>query len=123
MNLVTAVRLGAGGFAAGVVGGMFGNGGGVIAVFLLSSTAVGVFKDRRLVYANVPVIMLPIALTSALIYRSHSHPDLGTVVAVGVSAFLGGLAGAGLLGKLDPRVISLIFGAVMIVSGLIMALV
>jgi uncharacterized membrane protein YfcA len=48
MTAKKAARLAAGGFAAGVVSGIFGNGGGVLVVFLFGSMAGRLFGDSGL---------------------------------------------------------------------------
>ena len=112
-------RLAAGGFAAGVVNGIFGNGGGVVVVFLFSGLWT-VFSDRREVFANVTASVLPIALTSALIYSSLTPPRASDVVKVGLSSLAGGIVGAFLLGRIDPRALKTIFAILMVASGIMM---
>ena len=70
-NAYVTARLAAGGFAAGVVGGIFGNGGGVLVVFLLGSMAGRLFEDRREIFSNVTAAVLPMAVVSALICLSR----------------------------------------------------
>lgn len=119
---LTAARLGAGGFAAGVVSGIFGNGGGVLTVFLLGALWQKLFKDKREIYSNAPISMLPIALTSALVYSSGASPDKASLIAVAAASLLGGGAGALAMGKMKLKVLSKIFAGIMIVSGVIMLL-
>jgi uncharacterized membrane protein YfcA len=115
-----AARLAAGGFAAGVVSGIFGNGGGVVVVFLFGSMAGRLFSDRREIFSGVTAAVLPMAVTSALIYSSYSPPSLADTVAVAAASLAGGTVGALLLGKIKPDVLKKIFAAVMIVSGVMM---
>ena len=112
-------RLVAGGFAAGVVNGIFGNGGGVVVVFLFSGLWA-IFSDRREVFANVTASVLPIALTSAMIYSSLTPPDPADVLRVGISSLAGGVVGAILLGRIDPRALKTVFAVLMVVSGIMM---
>ena len=113
-------RLAAGGFAAGVVNGIFGNGGGVVIVFLLSGASASLFSDERKVFSNVTAAVLPIATTSALIYSSVSPPGYADVIGVAAASLAGGAIGAMLLGKIRVRALKVIFALIMIVSGIVM---
>ena len=115
----TVARLAAGGFAAGVVNGIFGNGGGVVIVFLLGS-AGALFPEKRDIFANVTAAVLPIALTSALIYSSVSPPMMSDVIAVGAASLAGGIIGAVILGKVNARLLKMLFASLMIISGILM---
>ena len=116
----TVARLIAGGFAAGVINGIFGNGGGVVIVFLFSALSNALFADKRAIFANVTATVLPIALTSALIYSSVTPPALSDVIAVASASLAGGVVGALLLGKIGARMLKIIFAVIMIISGIIM---
>lgn len=115
-----AAELAAGGFAAGVVNGVFGTGGGVLIVFLLGGMAGMLFPDRRYVFANVTAAVLPMALTSTLIYSSLTPPDPADTVTVAAASLAGGMLGALLLGKIKPDLLKKIFAIVMIASGGVM---
>ena len=120
LSAKTVARLGAGGLSAGVVNGIFGNGGGVVVVFLFSSMATVLFSDRREIFSNVTAAVLPIALTSALIYSSVSPPKASDAIAVGAASLAGGIVGAILLGRIDPRALKIIFAVLMVISGILM---
>jgi uncharacterized membrane protein YfcA len=120
LSAKTVARLSAGGLSAGVVNGIFGNGGGVVVVFLFSSMAPLLFSDRREIFSNVTAAVLPIALTSALIYSSVSPPSASDAVAVGAASLAGGIVGAILLGKIDPRALKILFAVLMVISGILM---
>lgn len=115
-----AARLAAGGFAAGVVNGIFGNGAGVVIVFLLGGVCGELLPDKRAIFANVTAAVLPMALVSALIYSSYSPPSLSDAVSVSAASLAGGIIGACLLGKISAAALKKIFAAVMIVSGIVM---
>ena len=113
-------RLAAGGFAAGVINGIFGNGGGVLVVFLLGYACRERISDGRAVFSNVTAAVLPMALTSALIYSSYSPPNIADAISVGAAGLAGGIIGACLLGKISADALKKIFAAVMIISGGVM---
>lgn len=116
----TAARLAAGGFAAGVINGIFGNGGGVLVVFLLGYACEKMISDGREIFSNVTAAVLPMALTSALIYSSYAPPSLADALSVGAASLAGGILGACLLGRISADMLKKIFAAVMIISGGIM---
>ena len=110
------------GAVAGAVNGLFGTGGGSVMVFGL----LWLLRERplegRVLFANVCAAVLPMAVVSALTYSSFAPPDLWLSLSVGAAALAGGAVGAALLGKLSTGTLKLIFSAVMIVGGAIMAL-
>ena len=120
LDAKTAARLASGGFAAGVVNGMFGTGGGVVVVFLLSALSARLFDDDRGVFANVTAIVLPIATTSATIYSILVPPSPANVIAVASASLVGGFLGAFALGKIKIDALKALFAILMIISGVIM---
>ena len=113
-------RLAAGGFAAGVVNGIFGTGAGVVVVFLLSGVAGRYIEDKRRIFTNVTAMVLPIATTSALVYATLVPPTLSDVVAVASASLAGGLLGALALAKIKIDALKTLFAVLMIISGVIM---
>ncbi len=116
----TAARLVAGGFATGVINGFFGSGGGIIAIFLLSSLKELDFDNRGDIFANVSAAILPISVASALVYSSISSPDMGEALSVAAAGLAGGAVGALLSKKISSAALNKIFAAVMIISGSVM---
>jgi uncharacterized membrane protein YfcA len=115
-----SAKIAAGGLAAGVINGIFGNGGGVVVVFLLGGICRDIIGDGRRVFANVTAAVLPMALTSALIYSSFSAPSVSDAVAVASSSLAGGVIGASLIGRISAVALRKIFAAVMVISGAVM---
>ena len=120
MSCRMGVRLAAGGFAAGVVSGIFGNGAGVIVVLLIGGICKELVPDPKAAFANVTAAVLPMALVSALIYSSYAPPNVADAVSVAAASLAGGIIGACLLGKIGVTMLKKIFAAVMIASGFIM---
>ena len=121
-KVTRTVALCAVGAAAGAVNGIFGTGGGTVMVFALLWLLRNDPPDGQVLFANVCCAVLPIAAVSALAYSSFAPIDLGLSAAIALSALAGGLLGALLLGKLGTKTLKIIFAAVMIVGGGIMAL-
>lgn len=101
---------------AGILNGFIGTGGGVILLLLLRGL-YGKEKQKE-AYASVILTVLPMSLISAFIYTSR-EPGLFTLSSPFLlPACAGGLLGAFLLGRLNTRVMSKIFGAMLLVSGI-----
>ena len=113
-------RLCALGAFAGLINGLFGSGGGVAIVLSLWMLTRGGLGERKNVFANVTAIILPITLSSALVYFSLSAPALSTGLSVGGASLVGGAVGALLLGRLDMKVLRTVFAILLIISGGIM---
>ena len=112
------VALGAG---AGFLGGLLGAGGGIVIVVGLSWLYRKELRDPRAVFASTVAVMLPLSLISALRYLKN-----GNIMGDGVSfliipAVLGGVIGALLLRRFSPDVLGRIFAAVVLISGIVMA--
>lgn len=115
-----AARIVAGGLVAGIVNGIFGNGAGVIIVFLIGGVCKECIPDERAAFANVTAAVLPMALTSAFIYSSYTPPSLADAVSVSAASLAGGIIGACILGKISVAALKKIFATVMVVSGIVM---
>ena len=96
------LSLGAAGCAAGAVNGIFGGGGGMIVVPLL--TSVG---------QKPPLV----SLASAVVYLVGGWFDAELFIAVSIGVVLGGAAGAKLLGSITPAAATVAFAAVMFAAG------
>lgn len=106
------------GFGAGLVNGLLGAGGGIIAVWGLGRMLRGRGASGRDVFANALAVMLPLSVVSVLGYGSGGTVDyreLGTLV---LPAIAGGLCGALVLDRIRVDWLKLIFSAVVVYSGL-----
>ena len=107
------------GTATGLANGLFGAGGGLLAVFLLNRCGI----DKKSSHATALALTLPLSLISAIILFCW-----GTTLPLGALciAILCGLPGAWLatvlLKKISPALLSRMFGIVMIVSAVRMFL-
>jgi uncharacterized protein len=107
------------GFAAGVANGLFGSGGGTIAVpamvFLLN-------EEEHRAHATALLIILPLTLVSAYFYLSNSYVDWNITWKAMVGGVVGGAIGAFLLNKCPSGLLRKIFGAFMIIAAFKMIL-
>ena len=110
----SGAKLAAAGCAVGAVNGVFGGGGGMIVVPLLT----GVGKKPPLVaHATAILVILPVCIASAAVYFANGWFDAELFVAVSIGMLAGGIAGAKLLGAVSPAAATLVFAAVMFAAG------
>ena len=91
----------------------------VLALWALAGEWLG---DRRMVFANVTAMILPISLASSLVYFQLSPPSVSDGAWVGGASLVGGAVGAFLLGRLKLGAIRRIFAVLLIISGIVMIL-
>jgi len=101
------------GFAAGVANGLFGSGGGTIAVpamvFLLK-------EDEHKAHATALLIILPLTIASAFFYLTNNYIDWSITWKAMTGGVVGGAIGAFLLNKCPSGVLRKIFGIFMIIA-------
>ena len=114
-----ALYLCAAGLLAGFVNGLLGAGGGIPVVFALSGL-FGEECDRRELYANALCVMLPISAVSCLRYALAGNLQTEGFGVYVLPAILGGVAGGILLGRFRGAWLSVLFGALVIVSGILL---
>lgn len=94
------------GVAAGLLGGLFGVGGGLIIVPGL----VGIAKmERRLAHGTSLAATLPIALASLATYLSHGNVDWAIALFLALGAIVGANVGTQLLKVIPKTVLVLVF--------------
>ena len=115
LPLKNKFALAAAGCATGAVNGIFGGGGGMIVVPLL--TAVGK-KPPLVAHATAILVILPVSLASEVVYLWSGQFDAELFIAVSLGVLAGGGAGAKLLGSITPAAATVIFAAVMFAAGI-----
>lgn len=107
------------GIATGVANGLFGSGGGTIAVpamiFLLDA-------EEHKAHATAISIILPLTITSAFFYISGNYVDWTLTVKVMLGGIVGGYIGARLLKICPGNLLRKIFAAFMILAAFRMIL-
>jgi uncharacterized membrane protein YfcA len=108
------------GATIGFVNGIFGGGGGIIAVSLLTNKLC---YPQKQAHATSLLIMLPTSITSALVYIFSGYFPFksGSIITIGV--VLGGVIGAFLLKLVKQKVIKYTFIFLMLISGIKLVLV
>ncbi len=94
------------GLAAGLLGGLFGVGGGLIIVPCLVSLAG---MDRRLAHGTSLAATLPIATASLITYVSHGNVDWPVALFLAVGAIGGAIVGTTLLNIIPKNVLIIVF--------------
>ncbi len=107
--------LAAGGFLIGVINGLLGAGGGMLAVPLLSK-ACGL--ERQEAHMNSVAVILPITLVSVGVYLFKGSVQLSDALCFVPPGLLGALLGTVALGKIPSNRLKLIFGGFMIWAGI-----
>ena len=101
------------GFFVGIINGLLGAGGGLIAVPALKRLGM----SQKDAHRNAVAVILPLSIFSSVLYVFR-----GNVSVVDTLIFIpGGLIGAGvgtlLLKKISPKWLAVIFGGFMVYSG------
>lgn len=107
------------GFVTGAANGLFGSGGGTIAV---PAMILLLGAEEHKAHATAISIILPLTLMSVFFYVFNSHIDWPLTIKVVAGGLVGGYVGARLLGKCPKNLLSRIFGAFMIFAGIRMLL-
>ena len=107
------------GFATGVCNGIFGAGGGMVAVAALKKFCK---MDTKCAHATAISVMLPLTFVSGLVYALNNAVEWEVLLYVAPPLFVGGILGAKLTGRLKSVWLNRIFGALMIAAGVWMTL-
>lgn len=107
-----------GGVLLGVINGLLGGGGGMVAVPLLRES---LNYQRKQAHATAILIILPVCAVSALTHLFSGFIELPVVLPVAIGNVAGGLVGAKFLGKFPEVAVELIFIIIMLVAGVRMA--
>lgn len=102
------------GCAVGAVNGIFGGGGGMLVVPLLTSVGR---KPPLVAHATAILVILPVSLASAVVYLWGGYFEAELFIAVCIGMLAGGMAGAKLLGVCSPAAVTMAFAAVMFAAG------
>lgn len=102
------------GALVGTANGLFGSGGGIVAVPMLEHDKTEVKKA----HATSIAVTLPLSIISGIIYFNKGNIDVVYALKFIPFGILGVLVGAKLLIKLSSVTLKRIFGIVMIVFGI-----
>ena len=102
------------GVSAGVANGLFGGGGGMLVVPMLSSL---LNYQAKKAHATAILIILPLSIASGILYFIFGNFKVDVGIPVTIGAIVGGIIGALLLSKLSARWVVYIFCVIMAVAG------
>ena len=101
------------GAAVGGANGLFGGGGGMLAVPLLQKTGLSVPKA----HATAILVILPVSFFSFLLYALNGFYDFSVLIPTALGVTFGGLIGAKLLKLLPMKIISIVFAFLQAFAG------
>jgi len=100
MNAGGRLRALLAGLLAGIAGGLFGVGGGIVLIPLLT----GWFRaSQHEAHGTSLAAIGATALASIVVYGAHSHVDWGTALAVGIASAFSARLGARAAARTSPR--------------------
>ena len=104
------------GGAVGLANGLFGGGGGMIAVPMLQNTGL----DEKGAHATAILLILPVSLLSFFFYVWKGLYDFSVLIPTALGMTAGGVLGAWLLGKLPVKIVNVVFACLQALAGVSM---
>jgi hypothetical protein len=107
------------GVPVGLINGFFGSGGGIAALYVLKKFLK---TEQKKAHATAISVILPLSAAGGFMYARSLESNLPLILKCSAGGILGGVIGAKLLGKISKKHLGVIFGSVMIISGIKMIL-
>ncbi len=109
------------GLCAGVINGLLGAGGGIIAVLALTAWQRSAGEQSpqaaKDVYATSLLAMLPVSLLSVTRYAARGHLDASAFTPYLLPAIAGGLLGGWVLDRVRLPFLKRLFAVLLLISG------
>ena len=103
------------GTVAGLISGLFGGGGGMIVVPVLTT----LFRyEQKNAQATAIAVMLPVTAVAAIVYLIKTPCDVLSALSVACGVTVGGAFGALLLDRTPPKIIKAGFALIMLATAL-----
>lgn len=99
--------------AIGSVNGLFGAGGGMIAVPMLKSKGL----SQKQAHKNAVAVILPLTVLSAIMYIIKGYVKPSSALIYIPTGVIGSLIGIKILEKISPKLLKGIFGGFMVYAG------
>lgn len=106
-------KLSAGGFFVGIINALFGAGGGIIAVPLLTKSGL----TQKEAQATAVSVILPLTVITSAVYYYNGNLDFWKTVPYIIPGIFGAIIGSTVLKKLPDKVLKKIFAVFMIWMG------
>ncbi len=103
------------GLLTGAANGLFGGGGGMLAVPLLTNL---LGYDEKNAHATAILLIAPVCAISALVYIINGYFSASVAIPASVGSVAGGILGALALNKLPVLIVNILFVAVMLAAGI-----
>ncbi len=113
MKVKKSMQIAVIGTAIGLVNGILGAGGGMLAVPLLKKIG---FSQKES-HTNAIAIILPITIVSAAIYLFEDFVEIKDSLIYIPTGLLGAVLGSYILKKISPKWLKRIFGILMVYAG------
>ncbi len=104
------------GIVSGFLNGLFGSGGGVLAVLFLR-TIIG---DERKVHASATLMILMMSIVSFIFYAANGNIEWETGLMLVPGGIVGAVLGSMFLKDINTTVLSRLFGGLIALSGAVM---
>lgn len=103
------------GILTGAVNGLFGGGGGMVAVPILKGM---LGYEERQAHATAIFVIAPVCAASAVTYIINGYAALDVIIPAALGSVAGGLVGALALNKFPVGLVNAVFIAVMLAAGI-----
>ena len=104
------------GVVSGFLNGLFGSGGGVLAVMFLRK----IVGDERKAHASATLMILIMSVVSFILYAVNGSVDFEQGLTFMPGGIIGAIAGTAFLKSIKGDVLRKVFGAVIAISGVVM---
>ena len=101
------------GVLTGLANGLFGGGGGMLAVPLLQKTGL----NEKQSHATAILVILPVSLLSFALYAVRGYCNFSVLIPTAIGVSFGGLLGAKWLQKLPTKTVNFLFAALQALAG------
>lgn len=112
-NLLTKSGLPCGlliGLLSGAANGLFGAGGGLVAVMLLSK-----ILDTKAAHVTSLALTLPLSVVSCIVYAINSNIDFKTALLLIPAGIAGAIVGTRLMLKISVKILKKLFAVILII--------
>lgn len=103
------------GIVTGLCNGLFGSGGGTVAVPFMEKFLK---LETKKAHATAISVILPLTIVSLFFYTKSGYFDFKLTLSASIGGLIGGAAGAYFLKKIKPKYIRMIFGIFMIIAAI-----
>ena len=100
--------------AVGMANSVFGGGGGMLAVPLLSRFGM----QEKQAHATALLIILPVSVCSFFLYLFNGIYDFQVCIPTAIGVTAGGAVGAVLLKKLPIKIVQIVFAVLQLMAGI-----